>query len=253
MEALAGLRKITEKRYEKTDYSYFSGNDAPSLLLRSGCGQRNRDDVDRRKRGCNVRAFYTKEIKDDPSDPYSGFIKEICEAVVEDWQGSESENFEGFFKNGNCTHYFLYDLNGDGVEEMLLGKWVKVGHYTDDPNPPTALKPYFVCTLKDGEVEYMAFDSLHWSEFIYDRVLYSNGLVMTTYGNENKPSCFFAAFDGTSLVMKDNVYYFASDDTYYYGYDNVITEEEYHRRIDEAIGDATPVEIEWKRIDEYGQ
>lgn len=197
--------------------------------------------------------FYTKEIKDDPSDPYSGFIKEICEAVVEDWQGSESENFEGFFKNRYCTHYFLYDLNGDGVEEMLLGKWVKVGHYTDDPNPPTALKPYFVCTLKDGEVEYMDFDSLHWSEFIYDRVLYSNGLVMTTYGNEKEPSCFFAAFDGTSLVMKDNVYYFASDDTYYYGYDNVITEEEYHRRIDENIGDATPVEIEWKRIDEYGQ
>lgn len=197
--------------------------------------------------------FYTKEIKDDPSDPYSGFIKEICEAVVEDWQGSEAEDFEDFFKNRYCTHYFLYDLNGDGVEEMLLGKWVKVGHYTDDPNPPTALKPYFVCTLKDGEVEYMDFDSLHWSEFIYDRVLYSNGLVMTTYGNEKKPSCFFAAFDGTSLVMKDNVYYFASDDTYYYGYDNVITEEEYHRRIDEAIGDATPVEIEWKRIDEYGQ
>ena len=76
---------------------------------------------------------------------------------------------------------------------------------------------------------------------------------MTTYGNEKKPSCFFAAFDGTSLVMKDNVYYFASDDTYYYGYDNVITEEEYYRRIDESIGDATPVEIEWKRIDEYGQ
>ena len=197
--------------------------------------------------------FYTKEIKDDPSDPYSGFIKEACEAVVDGWQGLEADDFEGFFKNRYCTHYFLYDLNGDGVEEMLLGKWVKVGHYTDDPNPPTALKPYFVCTLKDGEVEYMAFDSLHWSEFIYDRVLYSNGLVMTTYGNEKNPSCFFAAFDGTSLVMKDNVYYFASDDTYYYGYDNVITEEEYHRRIDEAIGDATPVEIEWKRIDEYGQ
>ncbi len=197
--------------------------------------------------------FYTKEIKDDPSDPYSGFIKEACEAVVDGWQGLEADDFEGFFKNRYCTHYFLYDLNGDGVEEMLLGKWVKVGHYTDDPNPPTALKPYFICTLKDGEVEYMDFDSLHWSEFIYDRVLYSNGLVMTTYGNEKKPSCFFAAFDGTSLVMKDNVYYFASDDTYYYGYDNVITEEEYHRRIDEAIGDATPVEIEWRRIDEYGQ
>lgn len=197
--------------------------------------------------------FYTKEIKDDPSDPYSGFIKEICEAVVEDWQGSESENFEGFFKNGNCTHYFLYDLNGDGVEEMLLGKWVKVGHYTDDPNPPTALKPYFVCTLKDGEVEYMDFDSLHWSEFIYDRVLYSNGLVMTTWGPEKNPSCIFAYFDGKELKQKDFLFHLMPDDIYLEIDESEMTEEEYHRRIDEAIGDATPVEIEWRRIDEYGQ
>ena len=197
--------------------------------------------------------FYTKEIKDDPSDPYSGFIKEICEAVVEDWQGSESENFEGFFKNGNCTHYFLYDLNGDGVEEMLLGKWVKVGHYTDDPNPPTALKPYFVCTLKDGEVEYMAFDSLHWSEFIYDRVLFSNGLVMTTWGPEKNPSCIFAYFDGKELKQKDFLFHLMPDDIYLEIDESEMTEEEYHRRIDEAIGDATPVEIEWRRIDEYGQ
>ena len=197
--------------------------------------------------------FYTKEIKDDPSDPYSGFIKEACEAVVDGWQGLEAEDFEGFFKNRYCTHYFLYDLNGDGVEEMLLGKWVKVGHYTDDPNPPTALKPYFVCTLKDGEVEYMAFDSLYWSEFIYDRVLYSNGLVMTTWGPEKNPSCIFAYFDGKELKQKDFLFHLMPDDIYLEIDESEMTEEEYHRRIDEAIGDATPVEIEWKRIDEYGQ
>ena len=197
--------------------------------------------------------FYTKEIKDDPSDPYAGFIKESCEVIVNDFKGINAECFDDFLKNGYCTHYSFYDLNGDGVEEMLLGVWVKVGHYTDDPNPPKALKPYFVCTLKNGEVEYMDFDSLHWSEFIYDRVLYSNGLVVTTYGNEEKPSYFFAAFDGTSLIMKDNLYYFKSDDTYYRNNDNIVTEEEYHRLIAENIGDATPVEIEWKRIDEYGQ
>lgn len=197
--------------------------------------------------------FYTKEIKDDPSDPYSGFIKEACEAVVDGWQGLEAEDFEDFFKNRYCTHYFLYDLNGDGVEEMLLGKWVKVGHYTDDPNPPTALKPYFVCTLKDGEVEYMAFDSLYWSEFIYDRVLYSNGLVMTTWGPEKNPSCIFAYFDGKELKQKDFLFHLMPDDIYLEIDESEMTEEEYHRRIDEAIGDATPVEIEWKRIDEYGQ
>lgn len=197
--------------------------------------------------------FYTKEIKDDPSDPYSGFIKEACEAVVDGWQGLEAEDFEDFFKNRYCTHYFLYDLNGDGVEEMLLGKWVKVGHYTDDPNPPTALKPYFVCTLKDGEVEYMDFDSLYWSEFIYDRVLYSNGLVMTTWGPEKNPSCIFAYFDGQELKQKDFLFHLMPDDIYLEIDESEMTEEEYHRRIDEAIGDATPVEIEWKRIDEYGQ
>ena len=197
--------------------------------------------------------FYTKEIKDDPSDPYSGFIKEACEAVVDGWQGLEAEDFEDFFKNRYCTHYFLYDLNGDGVEEMLLGKWVKVGHYTDDPNPPTALKPYFVCTLKDGEVEYMDFDSLYWSEFIYDRVLYSNGLVMTTWGPEKNPSCIFAYFDGQELKQKDFLFHLMPDDIYLKIDESEMTEEEYHRRIDENIGDATPVEIEWRRIDEYGQ
>ena len=197
--------------------------------------------------------FYTKEIKGDPSDPYSGFIKEACEAVVDGWQGLEAEDFEDFFKNRYCTHYFLYDLNGDGVEEMLLGKWVKVGHYTDDPNPPTALKPYFVCTLKDGEVEYMDFDSLYWSEFIYDRVLYSNGLVMTTWGPEKNPSCIFAYFDGQELKQKDFLFHLMPDDIYLEIDESEMTEEEYHRRIDENIGDATPVEIKWKRIDEYGQ
>lgn len=197
--------------------------------------------------------FYTKEIKDDPSDPYSGYIKKYCERVVSRFMEEGLSDFEWYMRQIPYMYYCFYDLNGDGVEEMLLGDWRKVGKYTDDLDPPRERKLSAVATLKDGEVEYMDFDSLHWSEFIYDRVLYSNGLVMTTYGNEKKPSCFFAAFDGTSLVMKDNVYYFASDDTYYYGYDNVITEEEYHRRIDEAIGDATPVEIEWKRIDEYGQ
>ena len=197
--------------------------------------------------------FYTKEIKDDPSDPYSGFIKEACEAVVDGWQGLEAEDFEDFFKNRYCTHYFLYDLNGDGVEEMLLGKWVKVGYYTDDPNPPTALKPYFVCTLKDGEAEYMDFDSLYWSEFIYDRVLYSNGLVMTTWGPEKNPSCIFAYFDGQELKQKDFLFHLMPDDIYLEIDESEMTEEEYHRRIDENIGDATPVEIEWKRIDEYGQ
>ena len=197
--------------------------------------------------------FYTKEIKDDPSDPYSGFIKEACEAVVDGWQGLEAEDFEDFFKNRYCTHYFLYELNGDGVEEMLLGKWVKVGHYTDDPNPPTALKPYFVCTLKDGEVEYMDFDSLYWSEFIYDRVLYSNGLVMTTWGPEKNPSCIFAYFDGQELKQKDFLFHLMPDDIYLEIDESEMTEEEYHRRIDENIGDATPVEIEWRRIDEYGQ
>lgn len=197
--------------------------------------------------------FYTKEIKDDPSDPYSGYIKKYCERVVSRFMEEGLSDFEWYMRQIPYMYYCFYDLNGDGVEEMLLGDWRKVGKYTDDLDPPRERKLSAVATLKDGEVEYMDFDSLHWSEFIYDRVLYSNGLVMTTYGNEKKPSCFFAAFDGTSLVMKDNVYYFASDDTYYYGYDNVITEEEYHRRIDENIGDATPVEIEWRRIDEYGQ
>lgn len=84
-------------------------------------------------------------------------------------------------------------------------------------------------------------------------MILSNGLVMTTYGNEENPSCFFAVFDGKLLIMKDHIYHSMPDDTYGMKGNVKITEEEYHRRIDENIGDATPAEIEWKRIDEYGQ
>lgn len=134
--------------------------------------------------------FYTKEIKDDPSDPYSGYIKKYCERVVSRFMEEGLSDFEWYMRQIPYMYYCFYDLNGDGVEEMLLGDWRKVGKYTDDLDPPRERKLSAVATLKDGEVEYMAFDSLHWSEFIYDRVLYSNGLVMTTYGNEKNQAVF---------------------------------------------------------------
>ena len=197
--------------------------------------------------------FYTKEIKDDPSDPYSGYIKKYCERVVSRFMEEGLSDFEWYMRQIPYMYYCFYDLNGDGVEEMLLGDWRKVGKYTDDLDPPRERKLSAVATLKDGEVEYMDFDSLHWSEFIYDRVLYSNGLVMTTWGPEKNPSCIFAYFDGKELKQKDFLFHLMPDDIYLEIDESEMTEEEYHRRIDEAIGDATPVEIEWRRIDEYGQ
>lgn len=197
--------------------------------------------------------FYTKEIKDDPSDPYADYAKEICGDIVDGWRGWNTNDFELYFKGKNYTYYSFYDLNGDGTDEMLLGEWVKVGDYTDDPNPPRELKLSAVCTVKEESVQCFGFEDLYAADFIYDRVILSNGLVMTTYGNEENPSCFFAVFDGKSLIMKDHIYHSMPDDTYGMKGNVKITEEEYHRRIDENIGDATPVEIEWKRIDEYGQ
>ena len=197
--------------------------------------------------------FYTKEIKDDPSDPYADYAKEICGDIVDGWQDWNTNNFELYFKRKNYTYYSFYDLNGDGTDEMLLGEWVKVGDYTDDLNPPRELKLSAVCTVREGSVRCFRFENLYAAEFIYDRVILSNGLIMTTYGNRKNPSYFFAVFDGASLIMKDHIYHSMPDDTYGREGNVKITEEEYHRLIAENIGDATPVEIEWRRIDQYGQ
>lgn len=138
--------------------------------------------------------FYTKEIKGDPSDPYADYAKEICGDIVDGWRGWNTNDFELYFKGKNYTYYSFYDLNGDGTDEMLLGEWVKVGDYTDDPNPPRELKLSAVCTVKEGSVQCFGFEDLYAADFIYDRVILSNGLVMTTYGNEENPSCFFCRF-----------------------------------------------------------
>ena len=197
--------------------------------------------------------FYTKEIKDDPSDPYSVEIKGYCERVLSRFVNEGQSDFEWYMRQIPYMYYCFYDLDGDGVEEMLLGDWKKVGKYTDNLGSPRELKLSAVAILKNGEVERINFDELYWSEFIYDRVLYSNGLVMTTWGPEKNPSCIFAYFDGQELKQKDFLFHLMPDDIYLEIDESEMTEEEYHRRIDENIGDATPVEIEWKRIDEYGQ
>ena len=201
--------------------------------------------------------FYTKEIKDDPSDPYADYAKEICGDIVDGWQDWNTNDFELYFKGKNYTYYSFYDLNGDGTDEMLLGEWVKVGDYTDDPNPPRKLKLSAVCAIKNGEIKRSDCDSLFWSEFIYDRVVLSNGIIMTTWGYPDFPNYVFYYFDGISLRLKYMITFSKISNGY-----SVISEDETESEIDkrafirlrdEAIGDATPVEIEWKRIDEYGQ
>lgn len=36
-----------------------------------------------------VRTFYTKEIKEDSSDPYSSLIKNKCNDIVRYWEGGD--------------------------------------------------------------------------------------------------------------------------------------------------------------------
>ena len=63
------------------------------------------------------------------------------------------------------------------------------------------------------------------------------------------------AIENGELKLKCRIQY--TSGWYFRIYDTqkkeVITKEEFESLRDENIGDATPVEIEWKRIDEYGQ
>ena len=197
--------------------------------------------------------FYTKEIKDDPSDPYAADIKKRCEEVVNAWQYCINEDFDWFIKQMRYTYYSFYDLNGDGTDEMLLGEWIKVGKYTEEYNPPRAQLLSGICAIVDGKAEFFKGNESWDFEFINDRVLLSNNLIMTKYGNIREPSYSFYAFDGKNFQIKYSLFHSMPDDTYYDTVYNVISKDEYYRQLDEILGDATPVELEWKRIDQYGQ
>lgn len=209
------------------------------------------------------KPFYTKSIKTDESDPYSSLIKEMCDEIKESWDKALPEDkqygFDNYIGLYREIYYYLYDLDKDGIEELLLGTSQKVGIDYEDFSAPRKICITSVYTVKKGKAAKV--DIGNWWNFviIQDRVLYSNGVIVTKWGNKKIPSYSDLAFENGELVIKCYVTHEDSDPNKEFykvtNFDNLdktsISKDEYYSLYNKYIGDAKVVNIDWKRIDEY--
>lgn len=210
-----------------------------------------------------VRTFYTKEIKEDSSDPYSSLIKNKCNDIVRYWEGGIEQDkkfgFDYYIRNFDDLYYFLYDLDKDGTNELLLGTLQRVGIDYEDITAPEKICISSIYTVKDGKT--VKVDTGSWWDFviIIDRILYSNGVIVVKWGNEEIP-CYAAwTLENEELNIKCYVRHSAGDpEKGYYkaiNFHNLsetsISKDEYYSLYNKYIGDAKAVDIDWKRIDEY--
>jgi hypothetical protein len=208
--------------------------------------------------------FYTEEIKTDASDPYSYIIKQSCEAILNAWNKTtgyddNAEDFERFIKKCQNVYYFLYDLNGDGTDELLLGGWVKTD-FTLENESPREIFIQDVYAIQNGKaVQVDGFDIIQ-SEYIADQALLSNGSILIWWSKNVRASYLFVSYNGKKLkidvsvgYIKDNHYGKESDvgDTTFKS--EYIDKKEFERVYKEYYGDNERIEINWKRIDEYGK
>ena len=210
-----------------------------------------------------VRTFYTKEFKENPADPYSILLKKRCNDLVSYWQGVNEEDkqfgFDYYIKYFNDLYYFLYDLDKDGTNELLLGTLQRVGTDFEDIYAPEKICISSIYTIKDGKA--VKVDTGSWWDFviIQDRVLYSNGIIVTKWGIKNIPSYSDLAFENGKLVIKCYITHEDIDPNKEYfkviNFDNLnkksISKDEYYSIYNQYCGNAKVVDIDWKRIDEY--
>lgn len=210
------------------------------------------------------KPFYTKEIKTDVSDPYSSLIKEKCDYITTFWKDVNPEDkkfgFDYYIRNFDDLYYFLYDLDKDGTNELLLGTLQRVGIDYEDITAPEKICITNIYTIKDGKAVKVDNGILTvYYIIIIDRILYSNGVIVTEWGKEKKPCYSAAALENGEMKMKSYVLYGDTglDGDFlkvvnFDGMDTVkITNNEYYSLYNKYIGDAKAVDIDWKRIDEY--
>lgn len=208
----------------------------------------------------------TVNIPVTPDDPYSEFIKNKYEDFYNAMIKHDPDEFQSSSWYGE-SYYFLYDLDDNGIDELILGDWIRITDYHDDSGAPRKILITSIYTIENDEVVNLD-DQLpgrwNWynSDYMLDKCILSNDLIRQTTGGKEYPTLYYYYIEEGKLRLKYGLFaHVNSDGSKVFSYKdenstkdfNPISEEEYIRLRDEANGDAEVVEINWKRIDEYGR
>ena len=118
-------------------------------------------------------AFYENELNADGDDPYLPLVKNKCEAAKEVW--GKSKNEDEFKQKARDIYYFLYDLNGDLIPELIFG------------DVPTAANSDYKVEIGVTDIYVYVDDRLvkmydeeHWNlERVLYRDIFNDGVVRT--------------------------------------------------------------------------
>lgn len=199
--------------------------------------------------------YTTIVIKSTPDDPYSYIIKEIYSLVIDDF-----ENPEFGVSLNDHYYYYLYDIDSNGVDELLIGEKYVIGGIQNIE----VLKPedwgitiFNIYTIRDGVAVEQDIRPWWCAETLLERSILTNGLVRAS-GRKKDPSyCYFKFVDG-KLEYQESLSTVDSKYTHIYIENGVemkqkVSKSEFNRLRAEIENGAQPIEINWKRIDEYGR
>lgn len=198
--------------------------------------------------------YTTTAIKTSPDDPYSYIIKETYDHVIYNYENPK-------FTSLNDTYYYcLYDIDGNGSDELLLGeKYVIGGIQNVESGEPyeEGVTFFHIYTNLDGVAVEQDIRPWWCAETLIERSILSNGLLRASGRIKNPSYCYFDFIDG-KLEYRESLSTTGDEYRHLYIKDGEKIEEkiskfEFDHLHAEIENGAKPIEINWKRIDEYGK
>lgn len=204
-------------------------------------------------------AFYDTKLQDDPDDPFLPLIRQACEAAEKVWRSSGSE--AEFEKKADNIYYYLFDMNGDLIPELVFGD----AKTAAERGVEAEIAVTDIYTIVDGK-PVKTHDDKHWD---FDRVLnielFEDGPVRIT-STDGETVCYTVKNINKDATMELLIIFHKKGETYYIGGfgetdspdpDEIKWHENYdynlilNRDVDGYNTGASIFEPEWKRIDEY--
>ena len=196
----------------------------------------------------------TVKIHTSKKDPYSYVVKEYYEHLIK----------EKDFYTIECSRYSLYDIDGDGSDELIFGiidvlggtDVYDVGRVTIEEAPFVyGLQIAEVYSIRDGKALRQDGINMHGGASYLTQIL-TNGIMKVCDCTPALPNISYYRFvDGIGEYMA--TFRTCTDGTFTYTdrdvTDQVISKNEFDRQIAEIEGDAKPVELEWKHLQDYGK
>lgn len=234
------------------------------LLLFSACGSQNGNQTqtaaltETQSRWWGEEETYSSiAISENQTDPYSFIIKEKYEDLA-------LATKDGYDYMSKLFLFGRYDIDGDGVEELLLTnyypQWGGIEYGMDTDNVPIFEWLY---TIRNEKAKQVKLDSdwqwNYFAESMGGRDVLTNGIIRLCGGSPDYTSyAYYIYKDGKLTFLKTLKNY--ADGTRWLETDDpgpsgriAITEEEFNRMRAEIEGDAQVVQIDWKPLESYGR